>query len=189
VSSRSGPGPWRVENGVPVGYAHTPDGAVAAATNFLTVQDGSLLLHPSEYRAAIDTLAAPETKAALRSQAENTLASFQGGSGLITSAQQGKAVVYRTTPLAYRLDSYDGRSAAQVSIWAETFIAVDGVLPPAEVWATDAYTVVWTSGDWKLVTTGGSAGPMPTVSQTPVQTPQLPPQLKEFKSYHYDLGT
>jgi hypothetical protein len=58
---QSGPGPTRTENGVPVGYAHTPDGAVAAATNFLAVQDGPLITRPDQYRSAIDTLAAPES--------------------------------------------------------------------------------------------------------------------------------
>src|SRR5205814_10618586 len=37
VSGQSGPGPWRVENGVPVGYAHTQEGAVAAATGYLVI--------------------------------------------------------------------------------------------------------------------------------------------------------
>src|SRR5207247_6082118 len=41
--SGGGPGPTRVENGVPVGYAHTQDGAVAAATDFVAGVDGPLL--------------------------------------------------------------------------------------------------------------------------------------------------
>src|SRR5579859_1626921 len=57
----SGPGPTRVENGVPVGYAHTSEGAVAAATNFLEVRLGPMMFSPDQYRAAMDTMAAPET--------------------------------------------------------------------------------------------------------------------------------
>jgi hypothetical protein len=94
--------------------------------------------------------------------------------------------VFRTVPLAYRVDKYDGQSV-DVSIWAETLVAVDGVQPPAEVWATDIYTVRWVDGDWKLAMTGGSPGPVPTISQSSVQTSQLPTQLKEFKSYRYGL--
>src|SRR6266702_3768962 len=57
VSAPSGgPGPTRVENGVPVGYAHTQEGAVAAATNYLTVVDGQMITQPDKYRAAIDTV-------------------------------------------------------------------------------------------------------------------------------------
>src|SRR2546429_7163177 len=42
-----GPGPARLENGVPVGYARPQEGAVAAATNFSPVVGGRPMPPPS----------------------------------------------------------------------------------------------------------------------------------------------
>jgi hypothetical protein len=188
VSGQNGPGPWRVENGVPVGYAHTQEGAVAAATNFVAVKDGPLVAQPDKYRSAIDTLAAPDAKAKLRSDAEKSFAAFQNTASLISSAQQGRAVVFRTVPLAYQLNKYDGRSA-QVTIWSEGFIGVDGILAAREVWGTTTYGVEWVSDDWRLSAVGTvSDGPVPVISQPSMSTSELPPQLKTFRTYRYDLA-
>jgi hypothetical protein len=191
VSGQSGPGPWRVENGVPVGYAHTPEGAVAAATNYLTVIDGPMLTQPERYRAAIDGLAAPDSKSKLRSTGERQLATFQTTMGMADYVQQGRQVILRAIPLTYHIDGYDG-TAARVSIWAEALLAVDGVLSPRVNWATSTYALEWVAGDWKLTDTGGSQsgtdGPVPLVTQQSTQTSGLPPQLKDYKGYGRDVG-
>jgi hypothetical protein len=189
VSGQSGPGPWRVENGVPVGYAHTQEGAVAAATNYVMVKDGPLNAQPDKYLAAIDVMAAPDAKAKLRTDAEKGLAAWQTVFGLTSAAQQGRAVTFRTVPLSYHVDRYDGRTS-KVSIWEELFVAIDGARALQETWATTAYTVEWTDGDWRLASVdGGSEGPVPAIAQNPTGGVQLPPQLKEFKTYRYDLAT
>ncbi len=186
VTAQGGSGPTRVENGVPVGYAHTQDGAVAAATNFVMVYDGPLNTDPVKYRAAIGTLSAPRSKARFQAEAERSLATFQSATGLISYAQQGRAEVFRTVPLAFHLDTYsDG--TAQVSIWSESFIAIDGVVPAKETWTTATYIVEWATGDWKLSSIGaykgGSEGPVPVTTQPSLPTAALPAQLKEFKTY------
>jgi hypothetical protein len=192
VNGQSGPGPTRVENGVPVGYAHTQEGAVAAATNFVSVVDGPMIVQPDKYRKAIVSLAAPEASSQLQSEGEKTMASLQNVSGLATYAQQGRTIVFRTVPLSYRVESYD-ESAAQVSIWTEGLLAVDGVLPPRQTWTTVTTTVKWVDGDWKLIRIGayaaGSEGPVPAVTQPSAQAPALPPQLKDFKEYRQDVAT
>ncbi len=52
VNAQGGPGPTHVVNGVPVGYAHTQAGAVAAATNYLETFMGCSL----RSRTSIDRL-------------------------------------------------------------------------------------------------------------------------------------
>jgi hypothetical protein len=191
VSGQSGPGPTRVENGVPVGYAHTPEGAVAAATNYLTVVDGQLITQPDKYRAAIDALAAPASQPSLRRNAEKDMKVLQDGVGLLSYAQQGRQVIFRAMPLAYHVDRYDGRES-QVSIWAEGFIGVDGALSVRESWTTSSVTVSWTGTDWKLVSiappTAASQGPAPMTGQPQVQTADLPTQLKTYRSYQHVVG-
>jgi hypothetical protein len=188
VRGQSGPGPTRVENGVPVGYAHTQDGAVAAATNYLMVVDGPLVTQPDKYRAAINTLAAPEARVRLRQHAEANIGALQT---LVSYATQGRAVVHRGIPLAYKVDRYTG-DVADVSIWAEGLIAVDGEMSMREIWSTTTVTAQWSNGDWRLsniaATTPASYGPAPTITQVPVQTVTLPPQLATYRSYRADVS-
>ena len=67
VNEQSGPGPTHVVNGVPVGYAHTQAGAVAAATNYLVTFNGPLVTQPDKYRAAVDEMALPDVRNTLTS--------------------------------------------------------------------------------------------------------------------------
>ena len=188
VYGQAGPGPTHVVNGVPVGYAHTQDGAVAAATNFLMVVDGPLLTQPNKYLAAIDTLAAPEARGKQRNAAALRMS---GIPDFITYAQHGRTVILRVSPLAYHLDRY-GDAGAVVSIWAETLAAVDGVLSLREGWATVVVSLSWSDGDWRLsdVTGGaaGSSGPAPTTIQPATESSSLPPQLANYRSYQVSVG-
>src|SRR5205809_5066917 len=122
--ARAAASPTRVQDGVPLGYAHTRDGAVAAATNFVTVVDGPVMPRPDQYDRALQALAVPGSKAAVESDAEKMMGGMEGADELMTFAGQGRAIVCRTVPLAYRLERYDGRRA-EVSIWAESFVAAD----------------------------------------------------------------
>ena len=190
-AGQAGPGPTHVVNGVPVGYAHTQAGAVAAATNFLMVVDGPLVTQPDKYRSAIDTLAAPEAREKQRSDAERLMATMQDGVGLRAYAEHGRTVVFRLAPLAYHVDRYSDREA-RVSIWAESLIAVDGALSMRETWTTNHLTVAWSQDDWRLSDLGAagadSFGPVPAVGQTPTQGVALPPQLANYRGYQPAVG-
>jgi hypothetical protein len=186
VNVQSGPGPTRVVNGVPVGYAHTQAGAVAAATNYLVTFSGSLVTQPDKYRAAVDQMAALDARGKLMSLANNNLI---GQQNLITYAAQGRTVVDRVVPLAYKLTNYSD-SGAQVSIWGETLTAVDGALALREGWATTTVSVEWTDGDWRLANIpagpgpDASYGPVPTPIQAPNLSVTMPSQIADYRSYH-----
>lgn len=192
VNVQSGPGPTHVVNGVPVGYAHTQAGAVAAATNYLVVIGGPLVTQPGKYLAAIDTMAAPEARKKQESDAEKTVTGTQNATGLATYVSQGRMIVSRVVPLAYHVDRGDNNSVL-VSIWAEGILAVDGVLPAKETWTTSRVTVEWTGGDWRLSDLGGivagSFGPVPVAVQASNVTTTLPPQLSQYRSYQPDVGS
>jgi hypothetical protein len=74
----------------------------------------------------------------------------------------------------------------------ESLVGIDGVRPLYAAWATATFAVEWIGGDWKLASidpyTSASDGPTPLSTQVPVQTPQLPAQLKDFKPYGHDLS-
>lgn len=189
VNQQSGPGPTHVVNGVPAGYAHTQAGAVAAATNYLETFYGSLLIHVDRYLAAVDQMAAPDAKDRLRSLAMTNL-NGTGQQNLISYAAQGRTVVDRVVPLAYRIERYDS-GRADVAIWGEALIAADGALPLREGWATTIVTTEWAGDDWKLSDIPANAGsdaygPVPIPIQAPGQSTALPSQLVQYRSYQTD---
>ena len=81
---------------------------------------------------------------------------------------------------------------AQVSIWAESLIGVDGAIAPRGTWMTVTTTVVWSNRDWKLIAlggySGGADGPVPIVTQPSMQSNSLPAQLREFREYRQGLA-
>jgi hypothetical protein len=109
---------------------------------------------------------------------------------LISYAAQGRTVVDRLVPLAYHVDRYSD-SSAQMSIWAASFIGVDGVLPLRDGWTTTTFTCEWANGDWKLSDIPASPGPeafgpVPIPVQAPGQNTVLPQQLTGYRSYRLD---
>jgi hypothetical protein len=160
---------------------------VAAATNYLETFYGPLVTQPDKYRAAVDEMVAPDARNNLKIVAE---ANLTGQQTYISYAAQGRAVVHRVVPLAYRVDSY-GSGSARISIWAEALLAVDGALSIREVWTTTPVTNEWSGDDWRLsnipATAGPDAfGPVPTAIQAPSQSTTLPAQMSDYRSYQAD---
>jgi hypothetical protein len=187
ATSVAGAGPTYLLNGVPMGYAHTEAGAVMAATSYVRVLEGLLVAYPDRYRAAVSTMADPAAGPDLLDMAGTTLGGVGNISpGLTQAVAQGRAVVQELHPIRYHVDSYTADRAV-VSIWGVSLQAIDGEREPLEVWATEALTVKWVSGDWRLfqVADGqyGGVGPSPRNPQPPPQTTALPAQLRDFTEY------
>lgn len=187
AAARQGPGPGasRVENGVPVGYQGTSAGAVDAATNFLVVINGPLLLQPDHYRAALRTMSAPGNRQRLLSEAEQGISGIESRYGAVTNAAQGVQVTLRLLPAAWHLDWYHQGRDAQVEIWAAALVAQAGQ-QPVEVWATAVMALGWTEGDWKLIDHAMNTGPSPSQLAYPADQNsrlQPPPQVTSFQEY------
>src|SRR5215211_1378992 len=72
-------GPRRFEAGVGVGYAHSSQGAVAAAANYTRALSSDLILDTSSRRAAIDALAAPEARSRLQKTFDQAVVPLRQG--------------------------------------------------------------------------------------------------------------
>jgi hypothetical protein len=135
-------------------------------------------------------MAAPDAHDKLMHLAEQAM-SGTGQQNLMSYAAQGHTVVDRLVPLSFRPLNYTD-SRAQVSIWAETLVAADSVLPLRDAWTTTTVTCEWANGDWKLSDIPASAGPdssfgpVPNPIQAPVQGSSLPAQLINYRSYQPD---
>jgi hypothetical protein len=175
-------GATRMNGDVPVGYARTRDGAVAAATNYSAVLAGPLILEPSRYRAAEDVIASASARAGVTAEGEQAIASVEASTNAIALAQRGVRVVVRYAPLAYRVAAYDA-GRATVAIWGLWLVGEQGLLTPTETWSTRTIVLEWTGGDWKLNSSSTSPGPTPQPGQQPAQTSAMPPQLTDFEEY------
>jgi hypothetical protein len=177
-------GAARIEAGVPVGYARTQQGAIDAATNYASVQNGRLLLDSASYRKADDLMMAPVNRASEVQRDMQNLQALDDSYGFSTRPHQGYPVHVRFSPVAYHLDAYDD-TRATVSVWALWLVAVDRILAPQVQWATWTDTLVWL-GDWKIETSGVRPGPAPypAVGADAKASP-LPDELTSWQEYSH----
>jgi hypothetical protein len=182
-------GPRRMEHGVPVGYAHNDAGAVAAATNYVTVLSSSIILDRDRRRAAIDVVAAPEARARLQRTFDQAVASLAKGLGVPAGAVDDGKVVLRAIPVGWRLEQYDDRRA-RVAIWATGVAGTLAGVPVQEGWGTTTVSLRWVDGDWKQLASKTTDGPVPIADPaTPTAPSELIPEAQQFKEYTYAPGS
>jgi hypothetical protein len=177
-------GASRMEGDVPVGYARTREGAVAAATNYSGLLAGPLILNPDRYRASERAIAAPSARARVTAEGEQAITAVNDSTQAVAEARRGGHVVVRYTPIAYRVTSYDA-SRATVSIWGLWLVGEEDLLAPTQTWSTRNLDLEWSGGDWRLAGSGASPGPAPQLGQQATQSPELPSQLIDFEEYQH----
>jgi hypothetical protein len=192
AKAAAGPGPSQVKAGVGIGYAHSREGAVAAAANYTQVLSSGLILDDAKRRAAINTLAAPEARASVQKTLDQAVAAMRKGFGATGAAADNAQVLMRATPVGWRIDNYsDG--AATVAIWmtsvAGSVGGADGQVPVREGWSTTTVALRWTRGDWKQVESTSTDGPVPIADVAPpTAAPDLIGAAEEFKEFTYAPG-
>jgi hypothetical protein len=187
----TGVGPRRVANGVGVGYAHTQQGAVAAAANYARALSSTLILDTARRRAAIDTLAAPEARARLQKTFDQAVASIRAGLGVTGSAGEDAQVLLRATPVGWRVEQY-GKGTARVAIWVTSVggsVGGSGSAPVREGWGTTTVSLRWVGNDWKQVASTTTDGPVPIADVAPpTAAGELVSKANEFKEFTYAPG-
>jgi hypothetical protein len=184
-------GPRRFEAGVGVGYAHSQQGAVAAAANFTRVLSSDLILDTSRRRAAIAALAAPAAKARLQRTFDQAVVSLRQGLGVSDSANDGTQVLLRATPVGWRVEDYSD-ATAKVAIWVTSVGGSIGgtvAAPIREGWGTTTVELRWVGDDWKLAESTTTDGPVPIADVAPpTAAPELVDKANEFKEFTYAPG-
>jgi hypothetical protein len=154
TAGRSDPGPTRIVDGVGLGYAHSESGALAAATEFLEVSGGSAVTDQYAYRAALETLAAPEwTARAMETGANATSFALE---------RYGENATVVTTPVAHRVASFSPE-AASVELWAVMTAAGPKLKDAEQNWITARLQLRWVDGDWRLSSEATASGPTPAL--------------------------
>jgi hypothetical protein len=192
-ATAAGAGPRRVEHGVPVGYQHSEQGAVAAAANYVKVLSSTLVLDQASRRKAIDTIAAPEARGRLQRAFDQDIGLLAKGLGVTAGSADAGTVLLRAVPVGWRVEKYSG-DRATVAIW---ITSVGGSLgdpprgmPVREVWGTTTVQLRWVDGDWKQLDTTNTDGPVPIADAAPpTEASRLIPQAQEFKEFTYAPGS
>jgi hypothetical protein len=154
-----------VAAGVPVGYAHTRAGAVAAMAAY-----GQALADPrvqldDQRRRAVAAAVGTERYARALEDAEAVFAARRRGA-VGQALRPGAHAVFLGLPVAYRVMSYDG-SRAVIKSWGVAVLASDTGLEPRASWGTTTTTAVWHDDDWKVDEVRSRAGPVPVGTGTP----------------------
>ena len=171
VVRTSATGPKRWIDGIPSGFAHDEDGALAASTTFITLGGSVVNAGPAAVRPVISAISASST--AERRVAETVVAlddlrsRLSGGTGPVVLVQ---------APVMVRIDDYSDERAS-ITMWTTTVLARRGVADPQSTWSTVTFELVWERGDWRLLSETSIAGPTPDQSSDAV-----PPSFDEFES-------
>jgi len=186
-------GPREVVSGVPVGYQHSEQGAVAAAANYARVLSSTMILDRTRRHAAIEALAAPQTLARQQRAFDQAVAELTKGLGVTGASAQDGTVLLRAVPVGWRLKEY-ARDRATVAIWVTSVLGAlggspDG-MPVREAWGTTTVELRWVDGDWKQLRTTNTDGPVPIADPaTPTAASQLIPEAQQFKEFTYAPGS
>lgn len=176
-------GPSSIAGGVPVGYAHNENGAVAAATTYLAVLAGPTVLDATSRSAALNAVALPSARADL----DRTLTVDPAGAaaaGLSTALKDG-SLIARTIPTGSHLSSY-AAGGATVDVWAVSLLGTRTLAKATASWSTTTITLTWSDGDWKLTRLVSHPGPVPTPgSDVPSRYDDLLSALADLDGYSY----
>jgi hypothetical protein len=154
------PGPTSLKSGgVGTDYAHSREGAIAAAAGYQQAFADTAILHPAELRERVEAVATPAyapqlleaNRPGARRLAEGTL-----GTGLAAKIP----TAYFGVPVFYGLESYTPRRAV-VGTWGFTVVGNATTAEPGAYFGTSRLVLVWAQGRWRIAATRAAFGPTP----------------------------
>lgn len=178
----AGPGPTNVINGVPVGYARTLDGAVAAAANYTVLLGGKQNMDPAFGAEAYPVFALPEVADDLLGRSEDFALTVDDPVALA----QDPSLLFHPAPLGYRVDRYS-RSEATIAVWAMVAGVGTPELPVATAWGTEELTLRWVDGDWRIAAMQRDSGPTPPTNGV-MPAADLAGRMRSFRPFTYLPG-
>jgi hypothetical protein len=136
--------------GLPLGFARTNSGAVAAATAWLTVVEGSAVLDATRRPVLLSSIGEP----AFTTAATNRIAARAAALGLDGSQPPAGHVIAIARPDHGAFRVLGGKGIIQVEIWYPYQLALltDGAQPGPATWQRVRIALRWNarSSDWRL---------------------------------------
>lgn len=176
---------------VPVGYTDDEQGAVAAATNYLTTLYGTTQILDDAIRAqVIHAIAQPGGADALAASIDPTVAIIKStllnGNG---KPLGGGVLTLRVLLAGYHVDAIAAASAT-VEIWYEAMYGVavaNSVAPVQSSYAVDTIKLRWAGNDWKWDASSETPGPTPlgVANGSAADIARMQTVLRTFVPYPY----
>ncbi len=152
----SGPGPRFADaNALPSGFAHSPAGALAAATTYVRQGQRLFDMDPDQRSAALQGVAARGATGAVVADETAHLVELDR----VAARGQGR-LIWDVSVLATRIDAY-ATPRARVSVWRLGVLSIDGLTAPIAEWTTVVYDLVWERADWQIWAETQNPGPTP----------------------------
>lgn len=172
-------GPVGVESGIPVGYARTREGAVAAAVSYVSTGQAILGMAPAEVEAAVRTMATGDASEAILADTRARLAAARAA-----LAGSDTSIEYRQAALAVRVDAFS-QERARVAVWNIGILSREGVAPPQAGWAISTFDLAWERNDWKVASEAIEPGPAPVTNAAvaPATSAEVRRRLVGFAAY------
>jgi len=171
-------GPTQELDGAPAGFAHSRDGATAAAIAYTaTLSQRLLYLDPAAADSAVRAITAD---ASVETITREVLAGLQAVREPLAAG--AGATWWVVEPLAVKVEAYtDDR--ARISVWMVRVLSRPGVVVPQSSWVTETVELVWEDGDWRLWSDESTPGPTPVLdgSDLPASAAQLDTELTGFE--------
>ena len=176
-------GPAGVRNDVPVGYARSEDGAVAAATGYLSAIGDKRAFNRSWRETAYRTMADPATVDDLLASVAASYERIDGDLGLGDAAAYDGSILAVTVPVGYRVDDYT-EDRASITVWAAGWVTrLSGPQLPLRA-QSSTMELTWVESDWKLTAVTGIEPLDPPGVAAPV-TDEAFSQMRGFNAYEY----
>lgn len=161
-------------------YPRTPEGSVAAATEYVAALGGPAILDPLAVRATVMQIASVASRESLAEAYQS--AAEQARARLGVSDATGPVVV-RTTPVGYHVDGFH-TDAATVSIWRVGIVGGGAATEARQSWRTETVSLVWEDDTWKIDALRSSPGPTPPLAGPPATPPgELAAAIPGFEEY------
>lgn len=167
VATTPGLGATRTMAGIPVGYARTREGAVAAMAAYGRVlADPRVQLDDQRRRQVAEAVGTARYARALEGSETGFAALRDGPVG--QALRPGARAIFLAIPVAYRTLSFD-RTRTVIVSWGVAIAASDTGIQPRAGWDTTTTTAVWEHGDWKVDRVSSTSGPVPAGTAAPSQ--------------------
>jgi hypothetical protein len=167
------PGPTYVLNEVPLGYAHSSEGAVIAARNFSIVLGGTLTGSKESYLTAVRSVVTEKTAERALASSERLLREYD--------SEYGSAVPHIIDPLFYRVLTYSPVNAT-IEVWSVSVGSFEP-RPPTATWATQTFRLEWENDDWHVADIRLRFGPVPELEHSSEEARNSDGTLTGFSIY------
>jgi hypothetical protein len=159
--------PTRLDHGVPVGWPHTQQGAVAAAAAYTAaLSDPRVIFSRARRRQVLGVVGTGQFAASFERRFGPALDQIGASTPIGRGLRQRIETLVLQAPLAYRVVSASGDRVV-IETWAVHIVGNRRGVAPRASWDTSNVTVTWSNGDWRISAGSPSSdGPTPVTDES-----------------------